>query len=103
MTEGRFIAINYALVLVFVGLIQVFIQTFSKKGYTLGVSVPKNVKETETMKQILKDYKMMTLTMTIFNWSWPIFCLLPYRVSWHNYTFLFYKYCPFILTSNNLQ
>lgn len=66
MTEGRFIAINYALVLVFVGLIQVFIQTFSKKGYTLGVSVPKNVKETETMKQILKDYKMMTLTMTIF-------------------------------------
>lgn len=66
MTEGRFIAINYALVLVFVGLIQVFIQTFSKKGYTLGVSVPKNVKETQTMKQILKDYKMMTLTMTIF-------------------------------------
>lgn len=66
MTEGRFIAINYALVLVFVGLIQVFIQTFSKKGYTLGVSVPKDVSETETMKQILKDYKFMTLTMTIF-------------------------------------
>ena len=66
MTEGRFIAINYALVLVFVGLIQVFIQTFSKKGYTLGVSVPKNVKETETMKQILIDYKIMALTMTIF-------------------------------------
>lgn len=66
MTEGRFIAINYALVLVFVGLIQVFIQTFSKKGYTLGVSVPKEVGQTETMKQILKDYKMMTLTLTIF-------------------------------------
>ena len=66
MTEGRFIAINYALVLVFVGLIQVFIQTFSKKGYTLGVSVPKDVKETETMKQILIDYKIMALTMTIF-------------------------------------
>lgn len=66
MTEGRFIAINYALVLVFVGLIQVFVQTFSKKGYTLGVSVPKDVRETETMKQILKDYKMMTLTLTIF-------------------------------------
>lgn len=66
MTEARFIAINYTFVLVMVGLIQVFVQTFSKKGYTLGVSVPKNVKETETMKQILKDYKMMTLTMTIF-------------------------------------
>lgn len=66
MTEARFIAINYTFVLVMVGLIQVFVQTFSKKGYTLGVSVPKNVKETQTMKQILKDYKMMTLTMTIF-------------------------------------
>ena len=66
MTEARFIAINYTFVLVMVGLIQVFIQTFSKKGYILGVSVPKNVKETETMKQILKDYKIMALTMTIF-------------------------------------
>lgn len=66
MTEARFIAINYTFVLILVGIIQVFVQTFSKKGYTLGVSVPKNVKETETMKQILKDYKMMTLTMTIF-------------------------------------
>lgn len=66
MTEARFIAINYTFVLVFVGLIQVFVQTFSKKGYTLGVSVPKDVRETETMKQILKDYKMMTLTLTIF-------------------------------------
>ena len=45
---------------------QVFIQTFSKKGYTLGVSVPKDMAETETMKQILKDYKFMTLTITIF-------------------------------------
>lgn len=66
MTEARFIAINYTFVLVFVGLIQVFVQTFSKKGYTLGVSVPKEVGQTETMKQILKDYKMMTLTLTIF-------------------------------------
>lgn len=66
MTEARFIAINYTFVLVMVGIIQVFVQTFSKKGYTLGVSVPKDVGETETMKQILKDYKMMTLTLTIF-------------------------------------
>ena len=66
MTEARFIAINYTFVLIMVGIIQVFVQTFSKKGYTLGVSVPKDVKETETMKQILKDYKFMTLTMTIF-------------------------------------
>lgn len=66
MTEGRFIAINYTFVLILTGLIQVFIQSFSKKGYTLGVSVPKDVRETETMKQILKDYKIMALTMTIF-------------------------------------
>ena len=66
MNEAKFIAINYTFVLVMVGIIQVFVQTFSKKGYTLGVSVPKDVKETETMKQILKDYKMMTLTLTIF-------------------------------------
>ena len=101
MTEARFIAINYALVLVFVGLIQVFIQTFSKKGYTLGVSVPKDVSENETMKQILKDYKLMTLTMTIFLGLGQYFA--SYRVSWHNYTLLFYKYCPFGFTSNNLQ
>lgn len=66
MTEGRFITIIYASSLVLVGLMQVFIQTFSKKGYTLGVSVPKDMAETETMKQILKDYKFMTLTITIF-------------------------------------
>lgn len=66
MTEARFIAINYTFVLVMVGIIQVFVQTFSKKGYTLGVSVPKDVKQTETMKQILIDYKIMALTMTIF-------------------------------------
>lgn len=66
MTEARFIAINYTFVLILVGIIQVFVQTFSKKGYTLGVSVPKDVTETETMKQILKDYKLMTLTLTIF-------------------------------------
>ena len=66
MTEARFIAINYTFVLILVGIIQVFVQTFSKKGYTLGVSVPRDVRETETMKQILKDYKLMTLTMTIF-------------------------------------
>lgn len=66
MTEARFIAINYTFVLVMVGIIQVFVQTFSKKGYTLGVSVPKDARETETMKQILNDYKMMTLSMTIF-------------------------------------
>lgn len=66
MTEARFIAINYTFVLILVGLVQVFIQSFSKKGYTLGVSVPKDVRGTETMKQILNDYKMMTLTMTIF-------------------------------------
>lgn len=66
MTEARFIAINYTFVLILVGLVQVFVQSFSKKGYTLGVSVPKDVKETETMKQILKDYKLMALTMTIF-------------------------------------
>ncbi len=66
MTEARFIAINYTFVLVMVGIIQVFVQTFSKKGYTLGVSVPKDVRETETMKQILIDYKIMALTMTIF-------------------------------------
>lgn len=66
MTEARFIAINYTFVLVMVGIIQVFVQTFSKKGYTLGVSVPKDVGETETMKQILIDYKIMTLTLTIF-------------------------------------
>ena len=66
MTEARFIAINYTFVLIMVGIIQVFVQSFSKKGYTLGVSVPKDVKETETMKQILKDYKLMALTMTIF-------------------------------------
>ncbi|WP_311479403.1 DUF5808 domain-containing protein [uncultured Anaerococcus sp.] len=66
MTEARFIAINYTFVLVMVGIIQVFVQTFSKKGYTLGVSVPKDVRQTETMKQILIDYKIMTLTLTIF-------------------------------------
>lgn len=66
MTEARFIAINYTFVLILVGLVQVFIQSFSKKGYTLGVSVPKDVRGTETMKQILNDYKMMTLSMTIF-------------------------------------
>ena len=66
MTEARFIAINYTIVLVMVGIIQVFVQTFSKKGYTLGVSVPKDVSQTETMKQILIDYKIMTLTLTIF-------------------------------------
>ena len=66
MTEARFIAINYTFVLILVGIIQVFVQTFSKKGYTLGVSVPKDVRETETMKQILIDYKIMALTMTIF-------------------------------------
>ncbi|MBP2016131.1 DUF1648 domain-containing protein [Anaerococcus degeneri] len=66
MTEARFIAINYTFVLVMVGIIQVFVQTFSKKGYTLGVSVPKDVRGTETMKQILIDYKIMTLTLTIF-------------------------------------
>lgn len=66
MTEGRFIAIIYASSLVLVGLMQVFIQTFSKKGYTLGVSVPKDMAETETMKQILKDYRLMSLTITIF-------------------------------------
>ncbi|EEI85911.1 hypothetical protein HMPREF0072_1535 [Anaerococcus lactolyticus ATCC 51172] len=66
MTEARFIAINYTFVLILVGIIQVFVQTFSKKGYTLGVSVPKDVTETETMKQILIDYKIMALTMTIF-------------------------------------
>ena len=66
MTEARFIAINYTFVLVMVGIIQVFVQTFSKKGYTLGVSVPKDVSQTETMKQILIDYKIMTLTLTIF-------------------------------------
>ena len=66
MTEARFIAINYTFVLILVGIIQFFVQTFSKKGYTLGVSVPKDVRETETMKQILIDYKIMALTMTIF-------------------------------------
>lgn len=66
MTEARFIAINYTFVLVMVGIIQVFVQSFSKKGYTLGVSVPKDVRGTETMKQILIDYKIMTLTLTIF-------------------------------------
>ncbi|WP_296113816.1 DUF5808 domain-containing protein [uncultured Anaerococcus sp.] len=66
MNEVKFVAIIYTSALVLVGLIQVFIQTFSKKGYTLGVSVPKDVRETETMKQILKDYKFMSLTMTIF-------------------------------------
>lgn len=66
MTEARFIAINYTFVLILVGLVQVFIQSFSKKGYTLGVSVPKDVRGTETMKQILNDYKRMTLSMTIF-------------------------------------
>ena len=66
MTEARFIAINYTFVLIMIGIIQVFVQTFSKKGYTLGVSVPKDVNQTETMKQILKDYKLMTLTLTIF-------------------------------------
>lgn len=66
MNEGKFVAIIYTLALVLVGLIQVFIGSFSKKGYTLGVSVPKDVRETEIMKQILKDYKFMSLTMTIF-------------------------------------
>lgn len=66
MSEARFIAIIYTSALVLVGLIQVFIQAFSKKGYTLGVSVPKGLRETETMKKILNDYKMMTLTLTIF-------------------------------------
>ena len=66
MTEARFIVILYTSALVMVGLIQVFVQTFSKKGYTLGVSVPKDMRQTETMKQILKDYKIMALTMTIF-------------------------------------
>ncbi len=66
MSEAKFIAIIYTSALVLVGLIQVFIQSFSKKGYTLGVSVPKDMRKTETMKQILKDYKMMALTMTIF-------------------------------------
>ncbi|WP_299034355.1 DUF5808 domain-containing protein [uncultured Anaerococcus sp.] len=66
MTEGRFIAIIYASSLVLVGLMQTFIQTFSKKGYTLGVSIPKDMADTETMRQILKDYKFMTLTITIF-------------------------------------
>lgn len=66
MTEGRFIAIIYASSLVLVGLMQTFIQTFSKKGYTLGVSIPKDMVDTETMRQILKDYKFMSLTITIF-------------------------------------
>ena len=66
MNEAKFVAIIYTSALVLVGLIQVFIQAFSKKGYTLGVSVPKDVRETETMKQILKDYKLMALTMTAF-------------------------------------
>lgn len=66
MTEARFIAINYTFALIMVGIIQVFVQSFSKKGYTLGVSVPKDVRGTETMKQILIDYKIMALTMTIF-------------------------------------
>src|SRR5699024_2712912 len=66
MTEGRFIAIIYASSLVLVGLMQTFIQTFSKKGYTLGVSIPKDMADTETMRQILKDYRLMSLTITIF-------------------------------------
>lgn len=66
MNEAKFIAIMYTSCLVLVGLIQVFVQSFSKKGYTLGVSVPKDARETETMKQILKDYKLMAITMTIF-------------------------------------
>lgn len=66
MNEAKFVAIIYTSALVLIGLIQVFIQSFSKKGYTLGVSVPKDVSQTETMKQILKDYKLMALTMTIF-------------------------------------
>ena len=66
MNEAIFVAIIYTSALVLIGLIQVFVQTFSKKGYTLGVSVPKDVNQTETMKQILKDYKLMTLTLTIF-------------------------------------
>ena len=49
MTEARFIAINYTFALIMVGIIQVFVQSFSKKGYTLGVSVPKDVSQTETM------------------------------------------------------
>ena len=66
MNEAKFVAIIYTSALVLVGLIQVFVQAFSKKGYTLGVSVPKDLGDTETMKQILNDYKMMTLSMTIF-------------------------------------
>ena len=66
MSEARFIAIMYASNLFLVGIIQVFIQTFSKKGYTLGVSVPKDMAEAELIKQMIKDYKFMTLTLTIF-------------------------------------
>ena len=107
MTEARFIAINYTFVLVMVGLIQVFVQTFSKKGYTLGVSVPKNVKETQTMKQILKDYKMMTLTMTIFLGLGQYFASYLTEsvgiITLFFFISIVYKYCPFVLTSNNLQ
>lgn len=62
MTEGNFISILYASTILLVGILQVFVNSFSKKGYVFGIRLDEN---RDDLRKINKKYKPITLILTL--------------------------------------
>lgn len=62
MTEGNFISILYASNILLVGILQIFVNSFSKKGYVFGIRLDEN---RDDLRKINKKYKLITLILTL--------------------------------------
>lgn len=65
MTEARMISLIYSSAIVFVGLIQVFINSFSKKGYVYGARPGEDLREYKKLDNLSRSYKFYTLILTL--------------------------------------
>ena len=62
MTEGNFISILYASSILLVGILQIFVNSLSKKGYVFGIRLDEN---SDGLRKINKKYKLITLILTL--------------------------------------
>lgn len=62
MTEGNFISILYASSILLVGILQIFVNSLSKKGYVFGIRLDEN---SDGLRNINKKYKLVTLILTL--------------------------------------
>ncbi|WP_311530974.1 DUF5808 domain-containing protein [uncultured Anaerococcus sp.] len=62
MTEGNFISTLYASTILLIGILQIFVNSISKKGYVFGIRLDEN---SDGLRKINKKYKLVTLILTL--------------------------------------